>query len=125
MSDEMKTCPYCFEEIKVEATRCRYCRSYLLNTVRIAEWHRDLPGRRWLGVAEALGTNTPVPAIAWRILFVLFSFIHGIGLVSYLILWSLLPYHRNGRAFADRIIRAFRHGAAALKNNDVTGVEQA
>jgi hypothetical protein len=67
MDKKTKTCPYCCEEIKAEATRCRWCRSKLAPSSVSKEWYRDLPGRRFLGVASVLANLVHlVHSDSWR-----------------------------------------------------------
>jgi phage shock protein C len=47
---------------------------------------------RWLGgVCGGLGEQTGIPAWSWRILFVLAAFLHGLGLLMYILLWIFVP----------------------------------
>ena len=47
---------------------------------------------RWIGgVCGGLGELSGVPSWSWRILFVLTAFLHGLGLLMYIILWIFVP----------------------------------
>jgi len=47
---------------------------------------------RWIGgVCGGLGEHTPVPSWTWRLLFILFFFIWGTGLIFYILLWIFVP----------------------------------
>jgi phage shock protein PspC (stress-responsive transcriptional regulator) len=53
--------------------------------------HRS-PTDRWLGgVCGGLDVLTGIPAWSWRILFVLTAFLHGVGLLMYVLLWIFVP----------------------------------
>lgn len=43
------------------------------------------------GICGGLGEYTPVPALIWRVLFVLTAVFGGAGLVAYVLLWWLMP----------------------------------
>ena len=38
-----------------------------------------------------LGDQTGIPAWSWRILFVLAAFLHGVGVLMYVLLWIFVP----------------------------------
>ena len=47
---------------------------------------------RWVGgVCGGLGELTGIPSWSWRILFVLTAFLHGLGLLMYVLLWIFVP----------------------------------
>lgn len=53
-------------------------------------WHD-----RWIaGVCGGLAAQTNVPTWAWRILFILTTFLHGIGALIYLLMWIFVPLDR-------------------------------
>lgn len=53
--------------------------------------HRS-PTDRWFGgVCGGLGELTGIPGWSWRILFVLTAFLHGLGLLMYILLWIFVP----------------------------------
>ncbi len=50
---------------------------------------------RWLGgICSGLGERTPLPAWAWRMLFVLMAMFYGIGIFIYIVLWIFAPSER-------------------------------
>ena len=57
----------------------------------LSRLHRSLTGRWFGGVCGGLGELTGIPAWSWRILFVLTAFLHGLGLLMYILLWIFVP----------------------------------
>ena len=110
--DETRRCPYCGEEIRAEATRCRYCRS-LLTTLDPERWHRDHPERRVAGVASAVARAFTIPVGAARLGFIVLGFFHFLGPLLYLALWALIPFAPGDPSPLDRmrgaIQRLFAH----------------
>ena len=50
---------------------------------------------RWIGgVCGGLAVATSIPAWAWRILFVLTTLLHGLGLLMYVLLWIFVPLEK-------------------------------
>lgn len=57
----------------------------------LSRLHRS-PTERWFGgVCGGLDELTGIPAWSWRILFVLTAFLHGLGLLMYILLWIFVP----------------------------------
>jgi phage shock protein PspC (stress-responsive transcriptional regulator)/ribosomal protein L40E len=117
---ETKTCPYCFEEINARATKCRWCRSNLSPAAPAATWTRDLPGRRFLGVASALAANTGISVLAWRVLFIVLGLYHGLGLIAYLAIAALTPFRRGGRAPVERFSKALGDAYRTIRHDELT-----
>lgn len=111
MDDKTKTCPYCLEEIKAEAKKCRYCRSKLSPVFSYENWYRDLPGRRFLGVASVLAVNTGISVMIWRILFILLTFYHGLGVLAYFTIWALTPFQAEDQSLFDRVFRRRKYAS--------------
>lgn len=61
------------------------------NTGGLNQLHRSRDDRWIAGVAGGLAELTDIPTWAWRILFVLTTFLHGIGLLMYVLLWIFVP----------------------------------
>ena len=66
-------------------------RTYSAPSSSLSRLHRS-PMDRWFGgVCGGLGELTGIPAWSWRILFVLTTFLHGLGLLMYVLLWIFVP----------------------------------
>ena len=57
----------------------------------LSRLHRSVSDRWFGGVCGGLGELTGIPAWSWRILFVLTAFLHGLGLLMYVLLWVFVP----------------------------------
>jgi phage shock protein PspC (stress-responsive transcriptional regulator) len=92
MVNLMKKCPYCAEEIKAEAIKCRYCGSNLSGNPLQDEWYR-LTDRKMLGgVCSGLAHQFRISVSLLRVAFVLAVIAgFGTGILIYLILWIVLP----------------------------------
>ncbi len=90
--DLKKTCPYCAEEIRPEAIKCRYCGSHLVARSLTGEWTRKNNGRMLGGVCCGLAERFDISVTVIRLAFAL-SFILGAGfsMVLYVILWLVMP----------------------------------
>ena len=74
-----KACPYCAEDIKEAAVKCRHCGSMLGPRPGAGEWYRDLDNKMFSGVCAGLARQFGVSVTALRIAFVIAAFLGGLG----------------------------------------------
>ncbi len=111
--EETRTCPYCGEAIRVEAVRCRYCRSRL-TALDPERWHRDHADRRLAGVATAVARALAVPVGAVRVGFLVLAFFHLLGPILYGALWLVVPFRAGEDSPLTRGLARVRAVAAEL-----------
>ena len=69
---QMKRCPYCAEEIRAAAVKCRYCGSTLdASHAPALQWYRLREGKRIAGVCAGLADYYNIPVTAFRLAAVL------------------------------------------------------
>ncbi len=90
-----KRCPYCAEEIRAEAVKCRFCGSLVDGHALTRAWHRSRKGRRIAGVCAGLAREFGLSVTLLRLAFVLSTLIGGWGIIVYVVLWVVMPYDRD------------------------------
>jgi phage shock protein PspC (stress-responsive transcriptional regulator) len=89
----LKRCPYCAEEIRAEAVKCRYCGSLVEGYALTRTWYRTRRERRVAGVCAGLAREFGISVTIVRLAFVLGTvFGGGTGIIVYLVLWAVMPW---------------------------------
>ena len=112
--EQTRRCPYCAEEIRAEATRCRYCHSRL-GTIDPSGWYRNHQERRLAGVTAAIAYGVGAPLALVRVVFVVaaLAFLHVIAPALYAALWLIVPFNPGEDSLLDRAIARVRHVLAS------------
>jgi phage shock protein PspC (stress-responsive transcriptional regulator) len=88
-----RQCPYCAEEIRAEAVKCRYCGSMLeAGSALTRPWRRSRRHKMVAGVCAGLAEEFGISVTIARLAFVLGTLVSGMGVVIYLVLWVVMPY---------------------------------
>ena len=99
-----KSCPFCAEEIRREAVKCRHCGSYLdAGSPFTRTWHRVRENKMIAGVCAGLAEQFGISVTILRLAFVLGTLIGGCAIVVYVVLWVVMPYRPDlpSRALSD------------------------
>lgn len=89
---DTKLCPFCAEEVRAEAIKCKHCRSRLDAGGFAVDWTRSGHDRMVAGVCGGLAAQFGLPTALMRLAFVLMTlFVGGVGIVVYVVLWVVMP----------------------------------
>lgn len=113
MSEALATrrCPYCAEEVRAEAVKCRWCGSYLSGGPLQRSWYRAREGKRVAGVCAGLAQEFGISVTLIRLAFILATLIGGPGIIIYAVLWVVMPKRPPEAAVAPSTDRAALPGA--------------
>lgn len=90
--NDTRMCPYCAEEVRAAAIKCKHCGSMLSTRYAPGDWYRSSRDRMIAGVCSGLAQQFGVPAAVIRLAFVLMTFFSaGVGVLIYLVLWIVMP----------------------------------
>lgn len=126
MSDQERVpCPYCRELILADAIKCKECGSTLKKPAmaRIGTaWYRNLPEKKFFGVSACIAKNLHISVTLVRLGFVLATFLHLLGVLTYLALVALIPYEQGGRSWFEMIVDSLSAAMDSFKTRPIPAV---
>jgi phage shock protein PspC (stress-responsive transcriptional regulator) len=101
--NDVKSCPYCAEEIRAEAIKCRFCGSRLDGRTTLpTEWTRKQEGRMIAGVCAGLAEHFDVSVTVLRLAFAIAALLgFGTAIILYVILWVVMPVEEGPPLLED------------------------
>jgi phage shock protein C len=96
---ETKVCPYCAEEVRIEAIKCKHCGSFIgeRRGATHRDWTRSSSDRMLGGVCGGVASILGLPTAVVRLIFVIGAFF-GWPILAYVVLWIVMPVDRPARA---------------------------
>jgi len=89
---DSRRCPYCAEEVRREAIKCKHCGSSLRARRSVSDWHRTADDKMIAGVCGGIALQFGVPTAIVRLGFVLMTVLQfGLGILVYGVLWIVMP----------------------------------
>ena len=102
--ESMKECPFCREVIKVDAVKCRYCKSRL-ESVTSEPVSRALEGRMIAGVASYVSRTLGISVSMTRVIFIIATIVMPpLGIGVYGALWLMIPPRPHDQSMLERLV---------------------